>query len=232
MLNLAGVGGARRVEEKYLRCWGAVMKYLRVLEKMGDKYTVSFSHSFIDFPIFRGRVHVSRLVCGVVFIGAEDVGSAWCASRASGSITAAAVKVMAAGSHSHSSDVFKRSLPGCHSWCHCSLLVALMFAIDVFGVIDYCLRGGRSSTVYSSKVGNSHLPCGGPLNNNIFCAYVLMVPSRMSRSCQAIPSTSQRSTEDMHTKVTVSFFLKYLSIPRQISSFPARLLLGVPARII
>ena len=150
------------MEEKYLRCWGAVMKYLRVLEKMGDKYTVSFSHSFIDFPIFRGRVHVSRLVCGVVFIGAEDVGSAWCASRASGSITAAAVKVMAAGSHSHSSDVFKRSLPGCHSWCHCSLLVALMFAIDVFGVIDYCLRGGRSSTVYSSKVGNSHLPCGGP----------------------------------------------------------------------
>ena len=37
-----------------------------------------------------------------------------------------------------------------------------MFAIDVFGVIDYCLRGGRSSTVYSSKVGKRHLPCGGP----------------------------------------------------------------------
>ena len=74
--------------------------------------------------------------------------------------------------------------------------------------------------------------CEKLLNYNIICAYVLMVPSRMSRSCQAIPSTSQRSTEDMHTKVTVPFFLKYLLIPRQITSFPARLLLGVPARII
>ena len=53
------------------------MAVLRVLEKMGDKYTVSFSHSFIDFPIFRGRVHVSRLVRGVVFIGAEGTPRNW-----------------------------------------------------------------------------------------------------------------------------------------------------------
>ena len=68
---------------------------------------------------------------------------------------------------------------------------------------------------------------------NIFpVAYVLMAPSLLSGCCQEIPSTFLKIDGGCAIPGDCSLFLKYHLIPRLTTSFPARWLLGVPARII